>query len=178
MSFNLVASGAATTAKGDAKFYDFNASSLKAEDYPHLPSKTIGEGADAKSVPVVKVSPTNILVREYISLADAEASASEKGVSKERFNEVVLNLLNTEERNETVKAARSRVADLKLIPADIADITKDLYTEINIFAEAEAKAGRESLKAKQEKAAAVAQQMQGDPAGLAKALMDIFGVTL
>lgn len=176
MSFNLVASGKAETAKGEPKYFEFAASNLKATDYPHLPSTRIGKGETAKDVPQIKISPASILVREYPSIADARATAKANGVSDERFEEVVLDLLNTAERDLTVKLVRTRVMDAKILPADLNEFVAAAADEINIFAEVEAKGGRESLKAKQEKAAALAQELSGDPAALAAKLMELLGV--
>jgi len=176
MSFLLVPSGKAETAKGDAKFFEFAASNLKASDYPHLPSTRIGKGESAKDVPVVKISPASINVREYPSIADAKAHALSSGVSADRFEAVVLDLLNTAERNETVKIVRARVTDAKILPADLAEFVAEAADEVNIFAEIEKASGRESLKAKQEKALAIAEQFKNDPAALAAQLMALLGV--
>jgi hypothetical protein len=174
--FNMVASGSAETAKGENKFFEFATPNLKSADYPHLESTTIGKGAAAKTVPVVKISPASILVREFPSIVDAKAWAIESGASADRFEEIVLDLLNTSFRNETVKIVRSRVTEAKLIPADVREFAEGAADEVNIFAETERAGGRESLKAKQEKAAVLASQLQADPAKLALELMALFGV--
>jgi hypothetical protein len=176
MSYILVASGKGETAKGEAKFFEFTANNLKSSDYPHLPSKKIGDGENAKNVPVIKVSPTAILVREYSSIADARAHAESKGVSPTQFETAVLDLINTAERNETVRIVRSRVIDSKILPADLADFVRDAADEVNIFVETEKSSGRVSLKATQEKAAQIAEQYKDNPAQLATELMALLGL--
>jgi len=176
MSFTLVPSGKAETAKGEPKFFEFAANGLKAADYPHLPATRVGKGEAAKDVPVIKVSPASIQVREYLTIADAKNYAISQGVSEDRFEAVVLDLLNTAERNETVKIVRSRVTDAKLLPQDLNDFVKAAADEVNIFAEIEKAGGRESFKAKQEKALAIAEQFKNDPAAMAAELMALLGV--
>ncbi len=178
MSVKLVASGKDMTAKGEPKFFEFAASNLKATDYPHLPSTTIGKGENAKTVPVVKISPASILVREYESVPQAREFAASKGISEERFDAVILTLLNDAERNDSVKLARTRVSDAKILPANLTELTNGIADEVNIFAEAEAKSGRESLKVKQDRAKELAVQYAGDPATLAAKLMEVFGVAV
>lgn len=175
MSFTLVASGKGETAKGEAKFFEFAATNLKAEDYPHLPATRYGKGESARDVPVVKISPTSILVREYVSLADARAAAELNGVTPQRFEEVVLSLINTAERNETVKVVRSRVTDAKVLPGDLAEFVRDAANEVNIFAEQE-RATREGAKQKIEKLTELAASLKNDPEALARAIMAQLGV--
>jgi len=177
MSYNLVAAGSDKKANGDAKFFEFAAANLKAEDYPHLPSTSVGSGETKRSVPVVKISPASILVREYPSIADAEDFyVSTKGVTLERFQEVVLSLLNKEERDEAVKISRTRVSEAKIID-NMESFYQNVADDVNICAEAEGKGGRESFKAKQEKAQALLTSGLSQ-AELAVEFAKLLGVTL
>jgi hypothetical protein len=175
MSFTLVASGKAETAKGEAKYFEFAANNLKASDYPHLPSTKYGKGDAAKDVPVIKISPAAILVREYLSLADAKSAAEDSGITADRFEAVVLDLINTAERNETVRIVRSRVTDAKVLPSDLADFMRDAATEVNIFAEAE-RGTREGAKVKLEKITELAESLKNDPDALVRAIMAQLGI--
>lgn len=176
MSFQLVASGKSETAKGEPKFFEFAASNLKASDYPHLPSTRIGKGDTAKDVPVVKISPASILVKEFSKIEDAREHVKTLGVTDEQFESGVLELINTAFRNDTVKVVRTRVSDAKILPANTDDLATDAANEVNPFAETEKSAGRVSLKATQEKAAQLAVQFAGDPAALAAHLMALLKV--
>lgn len=177
--FNIVPSGTALKADGKTeKFFDFPAALLKSSDYPHLPKTSVGAGESKKDVPVVRVSPSTILVREYPSLADAKASAVEHGVSAERFEVVVLELLNKAERDSAVRVARSTIAELKQISADPSTILVDILKDVNIFAEASG--GRESNKEKQTRAGELLKLMltgQRSAEDVAREMAAIFNVT-
>jgi hypothetical protein len=175
MSFTLVAAGKSETAKGEPKFFEFAASSVKAEDYPHLPSTSIGAGESKRNVPVIKISPASILVRQYLSVADAKASAISRGVTEERFDEVVLSLLNDAERNDTVKIVRARTTDAKILPTNAEELAKDAAEEVNIFAATE-RGAREGAKMKLDKLTELAKANANDPIALAAAIMAQLGI--
>lgn len=175
MSFTLVPAGKAETAKGDAKFFEFAAANCKAEDYPHLASTTVGTGDSKRQVPVVKISPASILVRQYLSVDDARESALSRGVTAERFEEVVLGLLNDAERNDGVKLVRSRVYEAKIVPVNADEFTTNVADEVNIFAVTE-KGTREGAKAKLDKISEIAKANANDPQALAAAIMAALGI--
>lgn len=176
--FKLVASGPEKTAKGEPKFFAFAASNLKSEDYPHLESTEVLKDGNKVSVPVAKISPASIKVREYESLDGAKEFAISRGITEERFNQVILELLNQEERNDTIKVVRTRVTDAKVLPADPQDLAIGAEEEVNIFAENETRAGRVSLKEKQEKAKELVAQFGDNKDALADQLLALFGVKI
>jgi len=175
MSFTLVPSGKGETAKGEAKFFEFAASSVKSEDYPHLPATAVGAGESKRNVPVVKISPASILVRQYLSVEDAKSSAVSRGITEDRFNEVVLTLINDAERNDTVKIVRARVSDAKILPPDVLDLAKDAAEEVNIFAATE-RGAREGAKVKLDKITELAKANANDPEAMAAAIMAALGL--
>lgn len=152
MGKNLVASGPALGSKKDdagnqlPKFFDFPATSLKAEDYDHLPSTTVGKGDTAKKVPVCKVSPADILVNEYTDDTEGWSQMIADAGDENSFRATVTELVNDAQRNAVVSLARKTIAEAKTIPMVVANLLSGLADSFNVWSRDEAKRGRASVK--------------------------------